>query len=223
MNQIPAFLARALAQLGGAALLATITLPLSAQERSPLPPSGRKAAAPGGRPEALTPHREHALTRLPALPLDESSTAELAEQPKPGFPGDEFGQQALRPFLLGSPYRLAFVGGEYVPPAGERIDPQIEARMRAQGGVGETYGFVMFEGRITSAKRSKLEALGLVLREHHTFNCMTATIPFAALPALAQLDCVRWVGWARPWQKLAPSLAEQLADRDATAPACACW
>ncbi|MCC6783429.1 MAG: S8 family serine peptidase [Planctomycetes bacterium] len=218
MNQIPAFLARALAQLGGAALLATITLPLSAQERSPLPPSGQKAAAPGGRPEALTPHREHALTELPALPLDESSTAELAEQPKPGFPGDEFGQQALRPFLLGSPYRLAFVGGEYVPPAGERIDPQIEARMRAQGGVGETYGFVMFEGRITSAKRSKLEALGLVLREHHTFNCMTATIPFAALPALAQLDCVRWVGWARPWQKLAPSLAERLADRDATAP-----
>ena len=167
-------------------------------------------------PDNLTPHTLHQPTVLPRLPEDDRQTAELDRDPEPGHPGDLFGQEPVRPYLLGNAYRLSFLAGDHVPPAGERIDPELVQTLIARNGEGETYGFVMFEGRITTGKRARIEAIGVRLFDHHTFNCMTAAIPLTALGELAQLDCVRWIGYARPWQKIDPMLAAEVTGSDST-------
>lgn len=130
-------------------------------------------------PDGLTPHRQPEVTKLPRAAVEGDQPAELERNPTPGVAGDLFSQEPVRPYLLQQPYRLSYVAGDYVPPAGERVDPALLQAMAARGGGGETYGFVMFAGRITSDKRARIEATGVVLRDHHTFNAMTATIPFA--------------------------------------------
>ncbi|MFO1053461.1 MAG: S8 family serine peptidase [Planctomycetota bacterium] len=192
-----------------AALSLAVATALSAQDRTAVRTA--PVASPGvtKAPEisdTLTPLMLNTLVVLPRQPGDDRTPAELTRSPKPGFPGDQFGQQEVLPTLLGDPYRLAYVAGSFTPPKGERVDPALLQESITRGGAGETYGFVMFQGRITTEKRARVEALGVRLMDHHTFNSMTAVIPFEAVTALAMSDAVHWVGYAKPWQKIDPAL-----------------
>lgn len=158
-------------------------------------------------PESWTPHTLHVGVEGTGAELDSSDTGELTADPKVADPGDGSGTAAVAAWLRGDPYRLSYVGGDYVPAPGERVDPAL-AHAISTGTDRVTYGFVMFEGRITSAKRAAVEALGVRLFDHHTFNCMTAVIPIATLGELARSAAVRWVGYARPQQKIEPALRE---------------
>ena len=168
------------------------------------------SSAPG-RAEERSRHRIHSggVVRGPEVESDRSD--ELVQQPEIQNSGDESGTRRLPKFLLGNPYRLAYVGGEYTPREGERLDPLLREEWQRRRH-GTTYGFVMFQGRITTRKRDAVERSGVVLGTHHTFNCMTAKIPFASLPRLAVLREVRWVGYARPVQKTDPALLPLMVD-----------
>ncbi len=160
-----------------------------------------------GLPEDLTPLRDHVGTEGRSAEPDVGS-AELSAQPQAAPEGDLSGSQDVAPHLMvgANPYRLAFVGGDYVPAAGERVDPLLLHDASIRGPGGTTYGFVMFEGRITTAKRDRVEALGVRLHDHHTFQSMSAEIPVDRILEIASLPGVRWVGRARAEQKVEPAL-----------------
>lgn len=188
-------------------VLAAALPPAQAQERIPVEqPAPAAQALPPGHGIPI----EHRVTeeRGPAQESDEPW--ELREDPKPGHPDDVWGQSPLPAFLKGDPYRLSYVGGDYTPPAGERLDPALAAAWMGRT-AGKTYGFIMFQGRISPAKMAAVEATGVRLGDFHTFNSYTAVIPFSAIPGLLRLEAVRWIGWARPWQKIDPELARAMA------------
>ena len=161
------------------------------------------------RPENPVTHYGYASEEESKVPF------ELTSDPKPGIPGDEWATAPLPAYLKGNPYRLSYVGGDYTPPAGEKIDPLLAAAWRNKPD-GRTWGFVMFQGGITASKMKSVEATGVKLGNFHTFNCYTAVIPFSAVPALAGNPAVRWIGFARPWQKVEPDLKRVHATRPGT-------
>jgi len=118
--------------------------------------------------------------------------------------------EALSPGLLGDPYFLSFAGGVHRPPAGEKLDATIALRIVRGHRTGElgdvTYGYVMFQGRITEAKLDRVRALGVQLFQYHPNNAWSAKIPLSQLWALSQLPEVHWVGHAQPQQKIHPLL-----------------
>ena len=141
-------------------------------------------------------------------PEEESSDPfELSVDPSPST-ADLSGTQAIPDYLKGDPYRLAFWGGDYAPPKSQRVDPRLAAALRTKA---KSYGFVMFEGRITEAKMRRVIALGVELDVFHTFQSYTATISAAALPRLAKSPDVRWVGYAQPRQKVDPRVFAKVA------------
>ena len=153
-----------------------------------LPAGGKALVLEGPEPESDVPY-------------------ELREDPIPSG-ADLSGTAPIPAYLKGNPYRLSFWGGDYTPPKSERIDPKLAATLRSKA---KTYGFVMFQGRITAAKVRRVEALGVELDIFHTFQCYTATIPASALPRLADSRDVRWVGYARERQKLDPRVFAAIA------------
>lgn len=169
------------------------------------------AVAPGtGKRLWTAPLTRHQGIKVPAPEAESPVSAEILARPLPVHPGDS-SLSAHRPFV-GTPYRLAFVQGEYTPPAAERIDPRLMDVWRGHAdGSAQTYGFVMFQGRITAAKQRRVEALGVTLHEIHTYQSFKATIPFRAIPGLLASRDVRWIGYARPEQKLGPFLSQRLA------------
>ncbi len=198
--------------LAGAAFFA-VTWAGSTAQRKPVSPVEDEAVSaffPSRLlPAAPTPYAG----RIGYAPEEESDVPfELTADPEPGPPGDEWATSPLPAYLKGDPYRLSYVGGDYTPPRGEKIDPLLAAAWRARPG-GKTWGFVMFQGRITASKMKSVEASGVKLGNFHTFNCYTAVIPFSAVPALAGNPAVRWIGFARPWQKVEPDLKKAYASR----------
>jgi hypothetical protein len=113
----------------------------------------------------------------------------------------------------GDPHFLGFAGGEYRPPAGERLDPQLGDAIVRLGSDGrraaEIYAFVMLEKRVTPGRIAALEALGVRDLGFHPNACFKAAIPVAALMDVALHPEVRWVGVARGWQKVHPFLARR--------------
>ena len=107
----------------------------------------------------------------------------------------------------GNPYRLSFMNGDYTPKRG--VDPALLTERPAAP--DETrFGFVMIRGRITAAKLRAITQLGVKLLEPRTWQSFQAKIPLRSLSALGELECVHWVGYARPEQKLDRPLAEAL-------------
>ena len=117
----------------------------------------------------------------------------------------------------GDPFFLGFVAGEHRPPAGERLDPRLGDAIAALGtdarDASEVYAFIMMGKRITDARVASLEALGVRHLGYHPYACLKAAIPVAALPDVANHPDVRWVGVARPWQKVHPHLISVFEER----------
>jgi hypothetical protein len=119
--------------------------------------------------------------------------------------------------LRGDPYFLGFAGGAYRPADGEKLDPELALRIATGPRPGEsaafTYGYVMFEGRITDEKLDKVRALGATPLHYHPNNAYAARLPVARCFELSQLPEVRWVGFARQPQKLHPVLRNGIVGR----------
>ena len=171
-----------------------------------------------GEPLLLQPDDNS--THVTIVPIDAASLDDGV--PAGGAPtvraldlGDEWVASATE-----SRQYLGFAAGRYVPPAEERIDPLLAARVAqlqqvsqpAGRPTNEVYAFVMFSRRITDERKARLEASGArILGFHPGYNLKVALAP-AALEDVAALPFVRWIGEPRPWQKVHPVLATQLAD-----------
>ncbi len=112
--------------------------------------------------------------------------------------------------LSPDPYALGFAAGAFRPPRGTKLDPRMAVRQSARSGDAAaedvTFGYVMFEGRITGERKAEVSALGVDLLFYHPNNCFAARIPVGAIHALSLLPSVHWVGYARPEQKIHPNL-----------------
>lgn len=114
----------------------------------------------------------------------------------------------------GDPYFLAFAGGAYYPPEGERVDPLLLAQIQSQPldgrADGRCFAFAMFSRRITPERIAQLEELGATMLGFHPHYTLKLAFPVAALDSLASLDFVRWLGVPRAQQKLHPRLVHEL-------------
>ncbi len=149
--------------------------------------------------------------------LDDLVPLPIPEVVQPGPDGDVVVAPAS-----GDPYFLGFVAGKHFPPAGERVDPELLAAVRAQYDDGrptnETYAFVMFDKRITAERRAALADLGVRVIEFHPHYTLKVALPATAIDAVADFDFVRWIGVAKSWQKVHPMMAEYIANRRPGAP-----
>ena len=162
-------------------------------------------------PPGIVPATEHEAIVVPAGPEDPNAPALRYHDPEPTPEGDESANRPVPEYLKGDPYRLSFVTGDYRPPAHERIDPVVLENLDRYGR-NYTYGYVMFEGALQARKVQALEDLGVVFGNYHTFNCMQALIPAQAIPGLTTSPFVRWVGTARPEQKVDQFILDALLD-----------
>lgn len=187
--------------------------PRSGPQREALTPE-RKAAIAALR-QHQSPITAHEVVTTSAPERESEIPYELRKDPEPQTKaGVATGTRPLPAYLKDDPYRLAFVSGDYTPPAGERIGRHLRAAWQNAGETKHTYGFVMFQGRITEARRRRVTALGVTLYGFHTFQSYSARIPFAAIPRLLASPDVRWIGYARPGQKIAPDLSPLLGGAD---------
>lgn len=155
--------------------------------------------------------RDEGLARsTPILAIDDAIPLPDSAVVIPGETADE----VLAP-ASGDPYFLGFAAGRYRPPADERLDPDfgdaisrlgIDRRPRE-----EVYGFIMLKKRLTESRLAEIEALGVRVLGAHPHASLRAAMPVEALPALAALDAVRWVGVAERWQKVHPHLLGRMA------------
>ncbi len=173
--------------------------PGAAQARRPLWKASR-TQAPKGAPVRPTPDGPARMILLPPG----SDT-----RPDEPYSFEKGGKETPEEFL-GNPYFLGFAGGLYRPPVGERIGRGLALRVQKGPRPGEdplfTYAYVMFQGRITEAKKRSVESLGVKLLFYHPNNSYAAKIPVHIVGDLAARPCVRWVGFARPVQKIHPAL-----------------
>jgi subtilisin family serine protease len=141
--------------------------------------------------------------------LDDSVPLPVAPVVSPSDGGD----QRVAP-ASGDPFFLGFAAGDYYPPPGELLDPLLLASLPARYDDGrpaaETYAFVMFDKRITAEREQELADLGVRVLAFHPHYTLKVALPLSALESVAALDFVRWVGVARPWQKVHPRLAQEL-------------
>ncbi len=204
-------------------LVLSALAPLSSPGRAQSPRAGH---VPARRRLFQAPRRVSSQKALPPSFLREISPQDGPAQvilqapgsePRPDGPYsfEKGGKEVPREFL-GNPYFLGFAGGLYRPPAGERIGPALAARVRNGPRPGEdpsfTYAYVMFLGRITEAKKRSVESLGVKLLFYHPNNSYAAKIPVHMAGDLAARPCVRWVGFARPSQKIHPALDAVMAE-----------
>jgi hypothetical protein len=107
---------------------------------------------------------------------------------------------------------LGFVGGRYVPPADERVDPLLVGQVQLEPADGRpeatSFGYVLFSRRITTARIAELEGLGVRVLGFHPGYCLKVALPPQRLDDVAALPFVRWIGAPRPEQKVQPFLAE---------------
>jgi len=152
-----------------------------------------------------------------SAPLPPPMRAELDDSvPLPNPPLYETGPNGdvLVAPASGDPFYLGFAAGKHFPPADERVDPALYARLRSSYADArpdaETYAFVMFEKRITQGRVAELEALGARVLQFHPYYTLKVALRADAVDRVANHPAVRWVGDAQPWQKVHPALVEQL-------------
>ncbi|MEZ5988589.1 MAG: S8 family serine peptidase [Planctomycetota bacterium] len=115
----------------------------------------------------------------------------------------------IRVEQVGDPYVLAFTGGEYKPAVG--LGEEVR-NLAAKDPQGKTYAYVMITGRLNRPdKIDALEGLGVQILGVHTWQCFVVELPLANAARVANLPFVRWVGHARPEQKLEPTLKTLMA------------
>jgi len=165
--------------------------------------AGLRAQEPAASSGAMGPMGPIPLRELP-------SDAGRPDEPPRLDKGGPQARGLLPAGFLGDPYFLGFAGGLYRPPADEKLDPELAFRVARGPQAGEsrgfTYGYVMFQGRITDQKMDRVRSLGVRLLRYHPNNAWAARIPVDQIVPLSELPEVRWIGLARAEQKLHPVL-----------------
>jgi hypothetical protein len=131
------------------------------------------------------------------------------------------GDRVIEP-ASGDPFFLGFAAGNYYPPAGEVIDPELAATIATRvedGRPGEVvYAFVMFSKRITDQREAALAAAGARVIGFHPHHSLRVALSVDAVEVVAALPFVRWVGLQRRWQKVHPMLVRELQESDPNSP-----
>jgi hypothetical protein len=113
-------------------------------------------------------------------------------------------------------------GGKYYPPSDEQVDPLFYANALPSYADGRpealTYGFAMFQQRITSDRIARLEALGVRVLGFHPHYSMKVAVPTSAIDDVASDPSIRWLGVPRTWQKIHPALTQAIAVTDPNKP-----
>ncbi len=213
MRSLPHLTGAGLGWLTAALHLPLLTSPAPAQDGT-----GRQsiAAPEPGEASPVTRLLEGGPIRWVPIPaVDDAIPLPEAERFEVGEHGDVPVAAAA-----GDPFQLGFAAGFYAPASGERVDPALTSALEQLPEDGrtrrETYAFVMFERRITPERVQKLESLGARVLGHHPRSCVRVALDAATLTAIAQEDFVRWVGLARPWQKVHPDLSLYLQQEPAS-------
>ncbi len=191
--------------------------PDSIKEQDPQASTDKQVSAIKQEAELRILPTEHLVTTEEGPDPESDEPSELRKDPQPGIEGDQWAQQPIPEYLKGNPYRLSYLAGDYIPAVGERMDPALATYWkRNRNKVSKTYGFVMLQGKITTAKIKRIEALGLKLDNFHTFQCFSAVIPFSTIPALLGSPDVHWIGYAKPLHKVDPELTMKMSLMDDT-------
>ncbi len=175
---------------------------------APLDPASKTPMHPLRVHDGASPIAPAALDDSPPLPIP----AVIVATPE----GDRVSQPAS-----GDPYFLGFIAGNYTPPKGERIDPELLASIQPKPRDGRpapiVYAFAMFERRITPARVATLEALGARVIGYHPNNCLKLAIPVDAFESIAADEDLHWIGTPKRWQKLHPMLVDRVLKSSTTA------
>lgn len=130
------------------------------------------------------------------------------------------GDQLLAP-ASGDPFVLRFIPGDYAPPRGERLDPELAAQVNPFPTDGRpdavVYAFAMFGKRITDERVAELEALGARVLGFHPHYCLKLAVPADKVSDVAALDFVHWLGAPKRFQKLHPAVVAARDGVDAAA------
>jgi len=183
---------------GGVAVgLAFLLLASGLEAQGPDRRDGKDGGAPGRKPVFMDDE---------AVPLPVERVAQAGPR----------GDSVVVP-RSGEPFFLGFVAGKHHPPEGEQVDPELLRNLASRElrgrPVAHTYAFVMFKKRMTRERVSELESLGVRILGFHPHYTLKVALPPAALDAVAALPFVRWVGVAKPWQKVHPELLREIAAR----------
>ncbi|BCW96197.1 MAG: hypothetical protein KatS3mg018_1679 [Fimbriimonadales bacterium] len=184
------------------------------------PPAPRAPAdappviGPDGKRVAPTYEESRTRTR-PDMP-DSTAPAEGFTHGGDGETVGKIGDPFVMPFGgKGERVAIAFRNGDFVPPAGEKIQPALRllAQQRAQGfnpASGamrpSVYAMILFNERLTQGMREQMEAAGIQFYSFYPYNAYQARIPVEALDRLEATQAVRWVGMPEPIQKLDSAL-----------------
>lgn len=110
---------------------------------------------------------------------------------------------------------IAFLAGDFLPPAGEKIQPDLYrlAQIRASQFVPApgspppaVYGMILLNGWLDENLKEQLESMGVQLLGFYPYTAYQALIPADALQGVANLAQVRWIGQPNAIQKLDPRL-----------------
>lgn len=195
------------------ALLGSLVSLAPAQDAVRVTKDDDKAKVVAPKPGVATRPETPRVRTVDAPEVESPLPFELRADPKGGTaPGDSSGTTSITDYLKGNPYRLSFVAGDYTPPVGQKIDPELakDWRMHAHSKTS-TFGYIMFQGRITAAKLDRVKRLGVQFGDFHTFQSYQARIPYTVIPRLLGSEDVRWIGYARVAQKIHPEVAAEVA------------
>jgi subtilase family protein len=192
-------------------------LPASVLAKRPASPVGPAALAAAAAAVQLRPNIDAGSRPAFRADLDDSIPLPVPARVRATPDGDQLVEPAS-----GNPFFLGFAGGSYFPPENELIDPLLLQSVQSSYDDGrpaqETYAFVMFQKRITPERIAGLESLGVRVLGFHPHYCLKVALSPSVIDLLAADPAVRWIGMARPQQKLHPRLGEELAKTRAGIP-----
>lgn len=221
----------------GSLALATAQPQLPTPAPPPTVPSlDRPVFAPAPpRPPKETPPIVDALGRIIAPIYQTISARTRPDTPDSDAPAEgitqvfewedigQIGTPVIMPFgSRGERVAIAFRSGDFVPPAGEKIQPALRllAAQRAQtftpvsGNARPViHALILFSDHLTEDIKHQLESAGVEFHGFYPYNAYQARIPIDVLEQLETIPIVRWVGMPEPVQKLDPALLPLLQKR----------
>ncbi|HEV2472063.1 MAG TPA: hypothetical protein VGS41_05315, partial [Chthonomonadales bacterium] len=175
----------------------------------PQPPKLKVIKAPDG--SIYKPHYR-TLTSKPTSARAKARIGKAVVSTEPtalGATGVKNGTATVRPFgSKGERVSIMFSSGEYVPPAGQKLQPAIASLAMARSGEpGSTvFGMILLNGRLDAGIKSTLTGFGVKLLGFYPNSAWLAEMPSNAVAAVASLPEVRWVGQPNAMQKLSADL-----------------
>ncbi|NUL82772.1 MAG: S8 family serine peptidase [Armatimonadetes bacterium] len=202
----------------------SVAQPIGEPERPPVaPPAQVEPAKPEPKaPEMrdpIGPDGKSLIQRMDHRVGTPGGSLEPKGDLKPGIAGPFDGQVVPKRHVSrfgekGEKVAINYLSGEFVPPAGQKIQPEIyrlaASRMGSgvqSGVVPVVHGMILLNGWMTDELREWLANQGVTVFNYYPYSAYTASIPANRLETIASRNEVRWVGMPNAVQKLEPLLA----------------